>query len=95
MTDHNLTAEKEAVDAAVSISRFVNRMGFDADMFIRSMSREHRTLQQSFTRICLAWLWHLSQLEDGYYDLRNEASVKTAKELMKGKDKYVACLPSI
>lgn len=43
------------------------------------MTREHRTLQQTFTRVCVEWLLALSKQE--YYDDRNAASVKLAKDL--------------
>jgi hypothetical protein len=93
--DYRREEQQQAIDTVESIAKFTNRMGFSTESFIVTMAREHRTLQQSFTGICLSWLWHLSQLEENYYDLRNEASVKIAKELLKGKDKYVACLPHI
>lgn len=44
------------------------------------MLREHRTLQQTFTRVCVEWLKVLSTVE--HYDDRNAASVKLAKDLM-------------
>jgi hypothetical protein len=53
----------------------------DVAEFVKEMSYQHRTLQQMFTGICLAWLNHLSKLEEHQYDLRNEASVKTAKKI--------------
>jgi len=49
--------------------------------FVDRMSREHRTLQQGFTRLVMAWLKYLS--ETPHYDLRNEASVEMAKKIMK------------
>jgi len=91
-----LAQEREAVEAAESVSRFTNRMGFSGELFVSAMSKQHRTLQQSFTRICLMWLVHLAELPEGWYDLRNEASVKIAKKLMGGEDtKYIHCLPHI
>lgn len=44
------------------------------------MSREHRTLQQTFTKLCVDWLKQLAVTE--YYDERNKASVELAKSLM-------------
>lgn len=90
-----LAEEQRAKEAAEAVAKFTNSMSFKGSLFIEAMAREHRTLQQSFTRICLMWLWHLSQLPEGHYDLRNEASVKIAKKLMEGQDKYVSCLPTI
>lgn len=54
--------------------------------FIGEMSHQHRTLQQGFTRICAAWLQHCGELEakgSGWYDLRNEASVKLGAEFLR------------
>ena len=65
-----------------TVSNFVNGMGADYKEFARLMGNEHRTLQQNFTRLCVAWLKHLSETE--YYDLRNQASVEFAKAI---KDK--------
>jgi predicted metal-dependent hydrolase len=50
---------------------------------IATMAHDHRTLQQTFTMLCLAWLRHLASLTDRDYDLRNEASVLLAKEIVE------------
>ena len=84
-----------AQEAAAAISRFSNNMGRKQTDFIDAMDREHRTLQQNFTGLCLAWLQHLSTLQSSQYDLRNEASVKIAKKLLKDVDKYDLSLPFI
>lgn len=57
--------------------------------FVYTMSRDHRTLQQAFTRLCVAWIKDLAEREkEQCYDARNEASVKLAKEIVKlGDDK--------
>ena len=47
-----------------------------------ALAQEHRTSQQNFTRIMVAWIEYLANLEHGEYDLRNEASVKLAKQLV-------------
>ena|ERR1035438_4726519 len=52
--------------------------------FIDGMNNQHRTLQQSFTRLCVDWIEHLASLNGkggDFYDLRNQASVKFAKRL--------------
>ena len=51
--------------------------------FVEEMSYEHRTLQQSFTRLCVAWLEHLGSLDDVQYDLRNEDSVNLGREFVE------------
>ena len=79
-----------------ALSNYVNSMGHAPKDFVTLFSREHRTLQQSFTGVCLAWLVHLSQLKEGWYDGRNEASVQIAKKLLKDIDiKYDLNLPFI
>jgi hypothetical protein len=49
--------------------------------FVWSMARAHRTMQQSFTRLCVAWLEHLAEQDS--CDLRNEASVNLAREFVE------------
>ena len=41
--------------------------------FCKVMSREHRTLQQSFTRLCLQWIEYVGS-NDYKCDSRNQAS---------------------
>lgn len=72
------------VDIVKEISNYVNSYSSDYKEFARLMSHEHRTLQQQFTKLCIAWLKELSETEN--YDLRNEGSVKFAKSI---KDKLV------
>lgn len=72
------------VDIVKEISNYVNSYRSDYKEFARLMSQEHRTLQQQFTKLCIAWLKELSETEN--YDLRNEGSVKFAKSI---KDKLV------
>lgn len=76
----------KTVDADIvkEISNYVNSYSSDYKEFARLMSYEHRTLQQQFTKLCIAWLKELSETEN--YDLRNEGSVKFAKSI---KDKLV------
>lgn len=55
------------------ITDFVNSYSLDQDMFNDAMSREHRTLQQSFTRLCLKWMEYVAS-DEYRFDGRNEAS---------------------
>ncbi len=74
--------EQEVKNVVNSISHLVNGFGHDEeDFFIQEMGREHRTLQQGFTRLCRAWFLHLAALKEFQYDLRNEASVELAKKI--------------
>lgn len=75
--------EERDRDRANKLMDLVNDMTMDEDKLVDGMSRNHRTLQQNFTRLSVAWIEHLAKLEPGQYDLRNEASVKLAKELVK------------
>ena len=74
--------EREVREVVSSVSHLVNAYGHEeTDFFIREMGREHRTLQQGFTRLCRAWFLHLASLKEFQYDLRNEASVELAKKI--------------
>lgn len=78
---HGGEAYKRGVDAAAKVMEGINDLageGFIAG-FLDRMGVEHRTLQQSFTRLCVGWLQDLAVRES--YDLRNEASVKLAMKL--------------
>jgi hypothetical protein len=76
-------AAEEAKHLADKIATFVNRSGsMEGDEFVAQMSRQHRTLQQGFTGLCVAWIEHLAALKDGEFDGRNEASVLLAKQIV-------------
>jgi hypothetical protein len=95
--DNENEDRKLAAELAEKVSRFVNTMG-NADrvkFFVEAMHGEHRTLQQSFTGLALAWLKHLASLNEGQYDLRNKASVEVAKKLVGKLDKYDLHLPTV
>lgn len=66
--DENMTKR-----LVVEITDFVNSYSLDQDQFNQTMSREHRTLQQSFTRLCLKWIEHVAS-DEYRTDGRNEAS---------------------
>lgn len=52
--------------------------------FVKQMGREHRTLQQLFTKLCVRWFEHLHDCgERGQYDGRNEASVQLARAIFE------------
>ena len=83
----------KTVDADIvkEISNYVNSYRSDYKEFARLMSYEHRTLQQQFTKLCIAWLKELAETEN--YDLRNEESIKFAQSIKDKLDK--ANLPLI
>lgn len=72
---NNMNADEKM---AMEIAQYVN-CNHDNKKFVKAMAREHRTLQQQFTRTCVEWLLDLAEREN--YDLRNEASVKFAKSI--------------
>lgn len=81
--------EKEVGEEfAETLSKFVNIMNGDERQVyaILKMANQHRTLQQNMTRFCVGWLEHLAVLSkdsDRYSDLRNEDSMKLAKEFVE------------
>jgi len=68
-------------EMAEAMSRFINNMNDDPKkVFIEKMGRDHRTLQQNFTRLCVNWL---EQIAKGHSDLRNQASVELGKKFIE------------
>lgn len=70
--------------AAQAMSNMVNTFNTRevTEQFIEIMNRDHRTLQQSFTKLCLAWIENVAS--DNYRtDGRNEASHFVCKEMLK------------
>ena len=70
-----------------TVSTMLNDFGFSAKGFCESMTREHRTLQQSFTRLCIEWLQTYADAEYRY-DGRNEASHTIAVEIAQSYGAY-------
>lgn len=65
---------------ARTVSTMLNSFSFSYKGFCNSMEREHKTLQQNFTRLCVEWLLHCAS--DNYnYDGRNEASHLLGKKI--------------
>lgn len=50
--------------------------------FVDLMANEHRTLQQSFTRLCLQWLERAAS-EEYKFDLRNQKTHEVSRELVE------------
>lgn len=67
------------------------------DNFFNAITHQHRTLQQSFWRMMFDIIRKYAELDkDGWYDLRNEASVKMCVKLKKWFDEnYIGGLPTI
>lgn len=89
-----MTRDDRAKEAAKTVSRFVNSAySDDIKTFIDTMGRDHRTLQQNFTRLCAAWLEHQATVER--FDMRNEASVALGKEFVTNVSENIRVLPFI
>ena len=70
------------------LAALISSTPFDTDIpnFCDQMGREHRTLQQQFTGLCICWFRHLAKQEN--FDLRNQASVELAKLLAPVIEEY-------
>jgi hypothetical protein len=76
-------ADKTANEMAEAISNYLNNFSKQpADELVEQLLRQHRTLQQCFSRFCLRWFERVAETPHGF-DLRNEASVGLAKEILK------------
>ena len=82
--------EEDAFKLAEQITNYVNTWDHSgvAELFNKAMSREHPTLQQSFTRLCLAWLEFVAS-PDYHTDARNEDSKTVATDLMELFQTYI------
>lgn len=67
---------------ASMVSEMVNSMSFKPEEFAEEMTKEHRTLQQTFTRTAIAWILKCAS-DDYITDGRNEASQEVAKDIVK------------
>ena len=77
------------------VSEMLNSFTFDNKGFCEEMTREHRTLQQSVTRLCIQWLCTCAS-DEYRYDGRNEASHEVAKALIESQDAdFIGHLPMI
>ena len=89
-----MTSEKNKEQVA-KVTEMLNSFTFDYEGFCKEMTREHRTLQQSFTRLCIQWLCTCAS-DDYRYDGRNEASHEIAKALIESQDAdFIGSIPFI
>lgn len=82
--DYDDVRFNEAREITNKLSDYLNNYHYEenAKFFCDAMSREHRTLQQNFTRLMFAWLEYVAS--DAYrFDARNEASHKQAKQMLE------------
>ena len=64
------------------MSAFINSFTPEYKEFIEGMNREHRTLQQSFTKLCLMWIENCAS-EDYRFDLRNQDSHTISETILE------------
>ena len=87
------TAGQAGCDVATVVAGFVNSTCTAESEFVGTMGREHRTLQQGFTRLCLRWLYHMGQQR--HWDLRTEASVDAGRKVIEALGDHGWQLPTI
>jgi hypothetical protein len=78
--------QKDAEEMAEKISRFINPFNCPSEQFLDAMAREHPTLQQSFTKMCLEWVEKVAK-DDYVFDGRNKASHVVCKKLIEDFDR--------
>lgn len=77
------------------VSLMLNSLSFDPEDFCKEFTKEHRTIQQSFTRLCIRWLCTCAS-DDYRFDGRNEASHQIAKALIDSQDAdFIGNIPFI
>lgn len=67
---------------ASEITTMLNAFGIDYKGICEAMTHEHPTLQQNFTRLCVAWLRTCGTKDENCFDDRNIASHKLGKKLL-------------
>lgn len=83
----------DAKELAKETSSAINSFSFKPKDFCEQMGREHRTLQQSFTKLCLEWIKYCADME--HFDGRNELSVMACRKLKKVIEEENIVLPMI
>ena len=85
---------KTGKEMANEMTDFVNTFSSEPkEEFIKAMANEHRTLQQSFTRLCLQWIEHCAT-QDYRTDGRNESTHQVCKAMVQAyKEKQENLLP--
>ena len=74
---------------ADKIANLLNDMGLEPVKVAEGLARQHRTLQQSFTALCFAWVKKCAAMkQEGNYDGRNEYSVNECAEIARTFNLY-------
>ena len=79
-----MSPEDRGANMAKMLSQFINGAGeTEKQAFAKTVLQDHRTLQQEtfdlFLRLCEQW----AELQENWYDLRNEYTVKKSKEIVQ------------
>ena len=80
-----MSRDEKTKEQVSQVTDMLNNFSFDYEGFCKQMCREHRTLQQSFTRLCIHWLSTCAS-DEYQFDGRNEASHDLAKALLDSQD---------
>lgn len=90
-----MSRDDKTKEQVTAVTDMLNSFTFDYEGFCKQMSNEHRTLQQSFTRLCLHWLSTCAS-DEYRFDGRNEASHIIAKALLESQDAdFIGYIPMI
>ena len=73
--------KREAQEVVHALSRWVNCMTHENQLFVQAVMQEHRTLQQQIFEVMLACIEEWAGTE--HYDLRNEFTVKKCKQIIE------------
>ena len=77
------------------VSDMLNSFSFSPEEFCKDFTREHRTIQQNLTRLCIHWLSTCAS-DDYRFDGRNEASHVIAKALIESQSPdFIGDIPFI
>lgn len=81
--------KNDGEEMAMLFLKFINNMSANEEDFVKGLCDSHRTLQQSIMRVFMKFVTEMAKKEEGFYDLRNEASVKLARKIMALDDIYL------
>lgn len=82
LPDFERELQEDAKKTAGKIADYVNSFSRKESYFCSAMSLEHRTLQQSFTRLCFLWIEYCAS-NSYHYDGRNEHTHLICKQLVE------------
>jgi len=88
---------REAKELVERLSRFVNRHN-NMKLVVDGVTNDHRTLQQGMMRLFMACVQRWAEQYDkgeGWYDLRNAATVKISKQIVSKLGDEIHMLPLI